>query len=56
MRTVKAIPITQEAFAPFGQFYHMNKPSGYPLCGEIHQFSRTDCLQTATTEWGILPF
>ena len=38
MRTVKAEPITHEAFAPFGQFYNMEKPEGYALCGEIHQF------------------
>ncbi len=38
MKTVKAIPITYENFAPFGQFYSMNEPSGYPLCGELHKF------------------
>lgn len=38
MRKVKAEPITNEAFAPFGQFYKMDKPEGYALCGEIHKF------------------
>lgn len=38
MRTVKALPITHENFAPFGQFYPMAAPEGYSLCGEIHQF------------------
>ena len=38
MRTVKAIHITNENFAPFGQFYKMSEPEGYPLCGEIHKF------------------
>ena len=38
MRTIKAEPITNENFAPFGQFYTMDKPEGYGLCGEIHQF------------------
>ena len=38
MKTIKAIPITNEAFAPFGQFYHMDAPQGYPLCGELHRF------------------
>lgn len=38
MRTVKALPITHENFAPFGQFYPMAAPEGYALCGEIHQF------------------
>lgn len=38
MRTIKAVPVTHENFAKFGQFYPMGTPDGYPLCGEIHQF------------------
>ena len=38
MRTIKAIPINNEDFAPFGQFYTMEQPKGYALCGELHQF------------------
>ena len=38
MRQVKAVPITNENFAPFGQFYPMAEPKGYALCGEIHRF------------------
>lgn len=38
MKTIKAEPITNETFAPFGQFYTMDKPEGYALCGEIHKF------------------
>ena len=38
MKTLKAVPITHEEFAPFGQFYVMDKPEGYALCGEIHKF------------------
>lgn len=38
MRKVKAVPITHENFAPFGQFYPMAQPKGYALCGAIHQF------------------
>ena len=38
MKTIKAEPITNEAFAPFGQFYSMDKPQGYALCGELHSF------------------
>ena len=38
MKTIKAEPITNEAFAPFGQFYTMDKPEGYALCGELHSF------------------
>lgn len=38
MKTIKAVPISVEEFAPFGQFYKMDKPEGYALCGEIHKF------------------
>ncbi len=38
MRIVKAVPITNENFAPFGQFYSMSNPSGYALTGELHSF------------------
>ncbi|MBE6912078.1 MAG: DUF4867 family protein [Ruminococcaceae bacterium] len=38
MKTIKAEAITNENFAPFGQFYTMGEPDGYALCGEIHKF------------------
>ena len=38
MNTIKAVPITHENFAPFGQFYTMDKPEGYGLSGELHTF------------------
>lgn len=38
MKTIQAVPVTHEAFAPFGQFYSMGAPDGYALCGQIHQF------------------
>ena len=38
MRTIKAEKLTKEAFAPFGQYYAMSEPDGYPLSGEIHRF------------------
>ena len=38
MKTIKAVPISNEAFAPFGQFYSMDAPKGYALCGELHRF------------------
>lgn len=38
MNTIKAVPITNEAFASFGQFYQMDAPKGYALCGELHKF------------------
>lgn len=38
MREIKAEKISFENFAQFGQFYAMDKPEGYPLCGELHKF------------------
>ena len=38
MRQIKTEALTHEAFAPFGQFYPMEQPQGYALCGELHQF------------------
>ena len=38
MRTIKAVPISYENFAPFGQFYTMDTPKGHALCGQLHQF------------------
>ena len=38
MRKIKVQVLTHESFAPFGQFYKMEQPEGYALCGEIHQF------------------
>ncbi len=38
MRQIHVEPLTNEAFAPFGQFYPMENPQGYALCGELHRF------------------
>ncbi|MBR2916581.1 MAG: DUF4867 family protein [Clostridia bacterium] len=38
MKKIKIMPLTHEEFAPFGQFYQMEEPKGYALCGEIHKF------------------
>ncbi len=38
MKKIQAVPITKEGFAPFGQFYQMDAPQGYALCGEIPRF------------------
>ena len=38
MRQLKVQPLTHEAFAPFGQFYRMDAPEGYALCGELHSY------------------
>lgn len=38
MREIKALPITLERFAKFGQFYPMAEPEGYAMCGELFRF------------------
>lgn len=38
MKKIKVQPLTREEFAPFGQYYNMVEPDGYPLCGAIHKF------------------
>ena len=46
MKQIKVQPLTRDAFAPFGEFYDMGTPDGYPLCGAIHKFY-PDRLTTA---------
>lgn len=38
MRTIKAMPLSKKAFAPYGEYYSFTKPDGYALQGEIHRF------------------
>ena len=38
MKQIKVQPLSREAFFPFGEFYEMTSPDGYPLCGAIHKF------------------
>ena len=38
MKTIQVEPLTKEAFAPFGSYYNMENPDGYPLSGELHRF------------------
>lgn len=38
MKKIKLEKLTKEAFAPFGAYYEMADPDGYPLTGEIHRF------------------
>ena len=53
MREIKLEPLTKEAFAPFGQYYEMENPDGYPLCGTLHRFF-PDRLTTCAD--GLLAF
>ncbi|MBO5412484.1 MAG: ureidoglycolate lyase [Clostridia bacterium] len=38
MRVIKPQPLSKKAFAPYGEYYSMQKPDGYALQGEIHRF------------------
>lgn len=55
MKIIKAIPITNEEFAPFGQFYKMSDPDGYALCGEIHKFYPDRVVGDSNTRIGFSP-
>lgn len=55
MRQVKVETITQESFAPFGQFYTMDKPQGYALCGELHKFFPDRLLADSNHRVGYSP-
>ena len=55
MKTIKAQPLTHEEFAPFGQFYTMDKPDGYALCGEIHKFFPDRLTGAAYQSLGFSP-
>ena len=53
MKTIKAKKITAEAFAPYGQFYPLDKPTGYALKGEIHRFFPDRLTVSSNTELGF---
>lgn len=55
MKTINAELITNENFAPFGVFYAMDKPDGYPLSGEIHQFFPDRVTADSVTRVGYSP-
>lgn len=55
MRQIKAVPVTHENFAPFGQFYTMTDPKGYALCGEIHRFFPDRLTASADHNVGYSP-
>lgn len=55
MRTIKAVPITHEGFAPFGQFYSIDSPQGYALEGEIHKFFPDRLTADSPTRVGYSP-
>jgi ureidoglycolate lyase len=55
MRQIKVQPLTHEEFAPFGQFYAYDKPQGYALCGELHQFFPDRLTADSTHRVGYSP-
>ena len=55
MRTIQVEPITHAAFAPFGQFYKMEAPEGYALCGQLHQFFPDRLTADSTHRVGYSP-
>lgn len=55
MRTISVEALTHEAFAPFGQFYPMEQPSGYALCGELHRFFPDRLSADSTHRLGFSP-
>lgn len=55
MKQIKAVPITHENFAPFGQLYTMADPKGYALCGEIHKFFPDRLTASANHNVGYSP-
>lgn len=55
MRTVSVEPLTCERFAPFGQFYPMEQPEGYALCGDLHRFFPDRLNADSTHRLGFSP-
>ncbi len=55
MRKVKVEALTHEGFAPFGQFYTIDKPEGYALCGELHKFFPDRLVADCPTRVGYSP-
>ena len=55
MRKIQVQPLTYEEFAPFGQFYLMEQPQGYALCGELHQFFPDRLTADSTHRVGYSP-
>ena len=55
MRQIKVETLTHEAFTPFGQFYTMDQPQGYALCGELHQFFPDRLVADSTHRVGYSP-
>lgn len=55
MFKIKAEPITNENFAPFGRFYKMAAPEGYALKGELHRYFPDRLTASAWKNIGFSP-
>ena len=55
MKQIKVQPLTRDEFAPFGEFYDMANPDGYPLCGAIHKFYPDRMTTTCTGRLAFSP-
>ena len=55
MRELKATKINAADFAPFGTFFSMTEPEGYPLQGEIHKFYPDSISGTCMGSIGFSP-
>lgn len=55
MRQIHVEPLTKEAYAPFGQYYALNAPEGYPLQGELHRFYPDRLIASAAKNTGYSP-
>ena len=55
MRELTAVKINVSDFAPFGTFYYMTEPEGYPLQGEIHSFYPDRISGTCMGSMGFSP-
>ena len=54
MHTIKAEPISREAYAPFGVYYDYLNPEGYALEGRFTSFIRTGSVSPARHGWDTL--
>ena len=55
MKEIQAIKINTADFAPYGSFYSMTEPEGYPLQGEIHKFYPDRISGTCVGSMGFSP-
>lgn len=55
MKTVPVLPLTQEAFAPYGEYYDMLYPQGHALTGALHSFYPDRLSEWCPTRMGFSP-